>query len=120
MASPLPGPRVGGRVLLHAFQGRIDVRCKVASVLVQVASKTGGRVREELVVTDLEGEIDSGQVSLGIPKADLILEPNHDREAASGIVAGFAHVWAHIGSAGVAGFHLDEDLISRDAHYKRA
>jgi len=85
----------------------------------QVASKACHGVGQELVVTDLESEVHSRNVRLGIREGHLIHQADDNRESTRCVVPCFAHIWAEVGRGRVAGLYLNQDFVRRNTHDQR-
>jgi len=98
----------------------VDVEADVPQVLVEIVRQTGSGLLEEPVLTDSESEIDVGDGRLGVSEAHLILQADHNGEAASSRSTRLPHVRAEVLGGSVTGLDLNENLVGWDHHDVRA
>lgn len=97
---------------------------EVPTILLEIAGESGRSVVDELVLTNLVGEVHIGQHGLSFGEADPLPQPDHDRKTAravrSTVMPSFTHVRAEVGGSGIAMQGVDLDLMGRDTHHQRA
>jgi hypothetical protein len=113
------GPPLAGRFVEVQLPDGLKVRGDSTCVGVQVVGETSRGVVQELVLTDLVGEVNVRDGRLGLRKADLTLETDYDGETAARIRPGLAHVGREILDVGVPGEDADQDFVCGDAHHQR-
>ena len=100
----------------------------VPKISLEISDKTGVDVCQELVASNLEGEVDLRQILLSRCEGLDLVQTDHDRETTpyltghwiGGMVASLTAIRAEILQCSIPGQHADQDFLTGDTHDQRA